>query len=116
MSGVPSSACDIVMSAEHPPHEQGGPCSECAFRAGTEANRTPHTVELARLCVEGFRRFDCHVHRHLCRGYVAAANIRGVPETDDDKKWAIIAGDAADILSECIHRASADDLEAMSRK
>ncbi len=102
---VPSAASDAVTAAEHPSPEAGGPCATCAFRPGTEANTTPHTVELARLCVEGFRHFYCHEQPRLCRGFIAALNLRGVPETDDDRKWAEIAGHAADILSDAIHLA-----------
>lgn len=104
-SVVASPACDAVMSADHPSHEMGGPCATCAFRQGTEANRTEHTVTLARLCVEGYRQFYCHEHPGLCRGYIAAMNLRGTPQDEDDEKWATVAGDAADILAQCIARA-----------
>ena len=53
MSDVPSAASDAVIAANHPAPEQGGPCATCAFRPGTEANLSPHTMQLARLCVEG---------------------------------------------------------------
>ena len=107
---TPSPACDVVMAADHPPHGAGGPCADFAFRRGTEANGCPETVELARLCVEGFREFHCHLHPHVCRGFMAALNLRGVPTTEDDEKWCEVARAAADILSDCIHRASAEDL------
>jgi hypothetical protein len=109
---VPSAAADAVMTAEHPRHDEGGPCDECAFRSGTEANRTEHTVTLARLCVEGFRPFYCHVHPGLCRGYVAALNLRGVPEDEDDRRWCEVARMAADVLGECIESARAADAVA----
>lgn len=99
---IPSAACDAVVAAEHPSPENGGPCATCAFRPGTEANQTAHTVELARLCVEGFRAFHCHERQQLCRGFIAALNLRGVPENDDDRKWAETAGHAADILADAI--------------
>ena len=105
MSEVPSPASDVVMAADHPQWADGGPCATCAFRSGTQANQTPHTVELARLCVEGFRVFSCHEHPSACRGFIAAVNLRGAPETEDDKRWAEVAGAAADILSDCISAA-----------
>jgi hypothetical protein len=99
---TPSVACDVVMAVEHPSSADGGPCHDCAFRAGTEANQTEHTVELARLCVEGFRPFYCHIQPGLCRGYIAAMNLRGVPEDDEDRQWCDAAGIAADLLSAAI--------------
>lgn len=99
---VPSEASDVVSAHVHPSYADGGPCDGCAFRGGSEASRTAHTVELARLCVEGLRLFHCHEHPGLCRGYVAAVNLRGVPSTDEDRKWADVAGHAADIIAECI--------------
>lgn len=107
--GVPSPASDAVMAADHPSHVNGGPCATCAFRRGTEANCTPHTMELARLCVEGGRPFYCHEHPGLCRGFVAALNLRGAPETEDERRWSVVAGEAADILAECIGIAKAAD-------
>lgn len=101
----PSAACDLVMLAVHPSPEDGGPCATCAFRPGTEANRSPHTVELARLCVEGLEPFDCHEQPQLCRGFIAAANVRGIPEDDDDRRWQQMARHAADILGRCIDAA-----------
>ena len=112
--GVPSPASDAVMAAEHPSDADGGPCATCAFRPSTEANRSAHTVQLARLCVEGFRTFHCHEHPRLCRGYVAALNLRGVPQDEDDRRWSIVAGDAADILQRCIDAAVAADREAVT--
>jgi hypothetical protein len=113
-ANVPSGASDVVMTAVHPSHEEGGPCSECAFRRGTEASNTPHTVALARLCVEGSRPFHCHVHPGLCRGYVAAANVRGVPSDDDDERWAIVAGHASDVIGICIDAAKAAEEGSMT--
>ncbi len=104
--GVPSAACDAVLAAQHPSPEAGGPCATCAFRAGTEANQAPHTMLLARLCVEGARAFHCHERPQLCRGYVAAANLRGVPDTDEGRARQQVAGHAADMLSACIQRAA----------
>lgn len=101
---VDSHACDIVSSASHPAYADGGPC---AFRAGTEPSRAEETVTLARLCVEGFRPFYCHEHEHLCRGFVAAMNIRGLPETNEDRRLVEAAGAAADVLSACIASAAA---------
>ncbi len=97
-----SPACDAVMAAEHPSPEDGGPCATCAFRPGTEANRSAHTVELARLSVEGLRPLYCHEQAQLCRGYVAAVNLRGVPQDDADRRWCEVAGFTADILQRCI--------------
>lgn len=106
---VSSPACDLVMSREHPPYSAGGPCHDCAFREGTEANASQHTVMMARLCVEGFRQFDCHVHPGICRGFVAALNVRGVPETEEERRWQEVTGAAADLLAECVAAAKAED-------
>lgn len=109
MSSVPSAASDAVIAAVHPSPENGGPCATCAFRPGTEANRTMHTIELARLCVEGLRLFYCHEHPGLCRGYVAAVNLRGVPESEDDKRWAEVSGMVADMFADMIADAKQHD-------
>lgn len=114
-SGVPSPACDAVMAAEHPSPECGGPCATCAFREGTEANQTWHTVELARLCVEGFRYFYCHEQPQLCRGFVAAMNLRGTPETEAERRWAEVNRMAADMFAEAIAVGKAAD-EAAKRR
>lgn len=108
-SGVPSPACDVVMAAEHPSPECGGPCATCAFRSGTQANTAWHTVELARLCVEGLVPFYCHEQPQMCRGFVAAANLRGVPESEDDKRWAAVNAIAADMMATAIEHAKAAD-------
>lgn len=100
-----SPACAAIEDAHHPSPADGGPCATCAFRKGTEANTSEHTTQLAALCVEGLRPFHCHEAPQLCRGFVAAVNLRGVPEGDDDRKWAEVAGAGADILAECIARA-----------
>ena len=107
--GVPSAACDLVLGACHPSPGAGGPCATCAFRVGTEANRTASTMQLARLCVEGFRPFDCHEQSQLCRGYIAALNVRGVPVDDDDRKWSEVARFSADLLGACIAAEKAAD-------
>lgn len=91
-----------MIAGSHPSHSRGGPCSGCAFRDGTEANRTAHTIQLARLCVEGLRPFQCHEHPHVCRGWVAAVNLNGAPETEDQQKWAMVAGFAADVLADAV--------------
>lgn len=109
---VPSAACDAVLAAEHPTPELGGPCATCAFRVGTEANRTPRTMALARLCVEGFRYFYCHESEQLCRGYIAALNVRGVPANEDDERWSVVAGEAADLLGDCISAARDEEVNA----
>jgi hypothetical protein len=109
---VPSAACDAVLTAPHPSPDAGGPCATCAFRPGTQANETAHTWALARLCVEGFRLFHCHEKPQVCRGFNAAVNLRGVPRGDDDEKWATVAGEAADILGDCIEAAKAADAVA----
>lgn len=109
MFDAPSAACDAVMAAVHPSPEAGGPCATCAFRPGTEAHRSPHTVALARLCVEGGRAFSCHEQLQLCRGFIAAINLRGAPRDEDDRRWSVVAGDAADILGTCIEAAKANE-------
>lgn len=111
-SGVPSPASDAVMNAEHPCHADGGPCDGCAFRRGTEANTTWHTSELARLCVEGLTPFMCHEHPGLCRGFVAAINLRGAPEDEDDRRWMECARFSADVLSDAIETGVRADKEA----
>ncbi len=110
---VPSAACDLVMAAEHPSPEDGGPCATCAFRHGTEASKAEYTVELARLCVEGFTLFHCHERPQVCRGFMAALNVRGVPVDEDDRRWAEVCREAADLLGDCIDRAKAyqDEVE-----
>lgn len=110
---VPSLACDVVVGSRHPAPDAGGPCATCAFRLGTEANRSAHTVELARLSVEGFREFHCHEKPQICRGYIAAINLRGVPRDEQDRQWSVVAGDAADLLQRCIE--GARDADAVAR-
>lgn len=100
-----SQTCAVVANGDHPSPDAGGPCATCAFRNGTDANKTEHTMELAALCVEGLRPFYCHEQPQLCRGFIAAANLRGVPQDEEDRKWSIVAGDAADILATAIGRA-----------
>lgn len=102
MSPVPSPATDAVIQAVHPSPEAGGPCATCAFRPGTEANGTEHTITLARLCVEGGRLFHCHEYPQLCRGFIAAINLRGSPHTDEDGRWQVVCGMAADVLADAI--------------
>lgn len=99
-----SKALDEVMAAQHPSPQEGGPCATCAFRPGTEANQTEHTTALVRLCVEGMRLFHCHEKKQLCRGYLAAANLRGVPAPEESDKVKI-AGFLADQFSSAISRA-----------
>lgn len=71
-----SPAFDAICAADHPSPSNGGPCATCAFRPGTEANATEHTVALAKMCVEGLERFDCHEYNRMCRGWLAAVNLR----------------------------------------
>lgn len=105
--GVPIEACDAVIAAPHPGPDAGGPCATCAFRSGTEANRTPRTMQLARLCVEGGREFMCHEKPQLCRGFIAAINLRGIPDDEEARRWCAAAGMAADVLAACIEAARA---------
>lgn len=116
-SGVPSAACDAVLEAEHPSPADGGPCATCAFRKGTQANQTAHTIVLARLCVEGMRSFYCHEAPQLCRGFIAAMNLRGVPPDDDEdaKRWQAVNGMAADLYAKAIAVAREADEQAASR-
>lgn len=110
-TGVPSPACDAVIAAEHPSPEAGGPCATCAFRPGTEANQTVHTMTLARLCVEGGRPFHCHEHQRLCRGFIAAVNLLGVPDANnvEAQRWRFVNGIAADVYGDAIAAAVAAD-------
>jgi hypothetical protein len=113
---VPSSATDAVLSADHPSPEAGGPCATCAFRQGTQANQTAHTLTLARLCVEGITPFQCHEQPRLCRGFIAALNLRGTPANEDERRWVAAHRYAADLLAECIASAvEADSLGAAQR-
>jgi len=113
--GVPSAASDAVLAADHPTQEAGGPCATCAFRHGTEANTSEHTVILARLCVEGLRPFYCHEQPGLCRGFVAAANLRGVPQNEDERRWQAVNAFAADTYSDMITAAKATEDAAKSK-
>ena len=99
-----SEAVETVIAAEHPSPEAGGPCHGCAFRPGTEANRDDVTQLMIRLCVEGFRTFDCHMKPGLCRGYVAAANLRGVPKRGDrrERTKVEVLGWTADRIAEMV--------------
>lgn len=97
--GIASPASDAVLAAQHPSPEQGGPCATCAFRPGTEASETEHTAVLARLCVEGGRQFWCHEKTQLCRGWIAAVNLRGVPFNE-------MAGACADYLGDAVEDAA----------
>jgi hypothetical protein len=106
---VNSAAFDAVASACHLSPEDGGPCATCAFRDGTEANTTAHTVTLATFCVEGLRPFYCHEQPRLCRGYIAAVNLLGTPKTKADKRHAAAAAFVADMLGFCIGNAAAAD-------
>lgn len=110
----PSPAADAVLAATHPEPECDGPCATCAFRPDTEANQSEHTMELARLCVEGIVPFHCHERPQLCRGFVAAVNLRGAPETDEDRKWRECAAFAADVLGQCI-RSAVEAQEAVDK-
>lgn len=105
-----SPAFDAVSAAQHPAPECGGPCATCAFRPGSEASATEHTVALAKACVEGGRYFNCHENPGLCRGWIAAINLRGLPFDD-------AAGFAADLLGDIIDSAvQADRLEGRRRE
>ena len=75
----PLLAFRAVMEAEHPSPECGGPCATCAFREGTEANRSELTLLRALFCVAGLVPFLCHEKPGACRGWIAAVNLRGVP-------------------------------------
>jgi hypothetical protein len=116
VTGVPSPASDAVIAHTHPAPERGGPCGTCAFRAGTEANQTWHTMEMARLCVEGLVPFYCHEQPQVCRGFVAAVNLRGVPETEDDKRWAEVNRLAAGLMADAIAAGKRADEEAAARR
>ena len=105
---LPSAAFDAVSAAEHPSPERGGPCATCAFRHGTEASQSAHTTELARACVEGLVSFHCHEHPQLCRGFVAAVNLRGAALSEDERRWQEVCAIAADVLGACIEAAKAE--------
>lgn len=97
-----SPAFDAVLAASHPLPENGGPCATCAFRPGTQANQSEHTTMLAKLCVEGISPFDCHEKKQLCRGWIAAVNLRGAPVTEDDHHWVEASRLAIEVLNDAI--------------
>ena len=110
-----SPATDAVMAAEHPSPEHGGPCATCAFRPGTEANQTAHTIWLVKACVEGGRPFHCHEKPQLCRGFVAAVNLRGAPKTKADQRHAEASAAMADVLAMAIAVGADADRKALTR-
>jgi hypothetical protein len=105
---VTSPAFDAVVAAHHPSPECGGPCATCAFRPGTHANSADFTVALARLCVEGLEPFNCHEKPQACRGWIAAVNLNGAPQTEDDRHRIEAARWGVGILSACIAAAKRD--------
>lgn len=111
-SDVPSPASDAVIAATHPTPDAGGPCATCAFRPGTEANSTAHTLTLARMCVEGVTPFQCHEQPQLCRGWISAVNLRGQPLNDDDRRWCEVNRLAADVVGQCIAAARTEQERA----
>lgn len=104
---VDSPATEAVLAADHPSPANGGPCATCAFRPGTEANGTAHTMALARACVEGVTPFHCHEQPRLCRGFIAAVNLRGAPADEEERRRAYAAQLFADLLGRCIDAAKA---------
>lgn len=100
--GVPSAAADAVIEAVHPSHDDGGPCDGCAFRLGTEANASVHTMQLARMCVEGITPFQCHEHQHVCRGWMAAVNLLGAPESEHERRWMQVNAMGAELWAQAI--------------
>lgn len=108
-----SPAFDAVCGAQHPSDEQGGPCATCAFRPGTEANQTVHTVMLAKFCVEGVTPFDCHEHPRYCRGWIAAVNAKAfagdISDDEDSKRWRECSRMAAEVLASAIAAGKAAD-------
>lgn len=107
-----SPAFDAVCAAEHPTPKDGGPCATCAFRLGTQANQSAYTTMLAQLCVEGITPFDCHERPQLCRGWIAAVNLRGVPESSEDRRHMEASRLAAEILADAIEVGAAADRAA----
>lgn len=54
-------------------------CETCAYREGTEANRSVNTMLKAQLCLESGEPFLCHSdlsRRALCRGWVDAFTVK----------------------------------------
>jgi hypothetical protein len=111
-----SAASDAVIAATHPSPDAGGPCATCAFRPGTEANQTAHTLLLAKACVEGVRPFHCHEQPQLCRGFVAAVNLRGAPQTKADKRHAQASAVMVDVLAMAIRVGAEADAMLEQRK
>jgi hypothetical protein len=103
-----SPAFDAVCAADHPAPDAGGPCATCAFRPGTEANRSEYTTALARACVEGIEPFHCHEHPRACRGWIAAVNLNGAPEGEEWERWREVNRIAADLIGRCIDAAKAE--------
>lgn len=68
-------------------------CETCAFRPGTEANRTAKTILSASKCLEGRRTFFCHEGECTaegfpltpCRGYMGAKRIK----FDEELAWEV---------------------------
>lgn len=102
---IPSAAADAVIAADHPSPENGGPCATCAFRPGTQANQSWYTMALARMCVEGITPFSCHEQPQACRGWIAAVNLRGAPNTEDDRRWCEASRAGAELIAACIDSA-----------
>jgi hypothetical protein len=111
-----SPACDVVSGGNQPSPKQGGPCATCAFRNGTEASQTPHTMTLARLCVEGLSPFMCHEKPGLCHGFIAAANLRGAPCTETDIEYAAVCRETAEHLADAISAGAKADALLSARK
>ena len=109
-------AFEAVEAAIHPDECDGGPCHDCAFRKGSVANGTLHTRMLAQACVDGLVPFYCHINPGLCRGFVAAVNLVGAPETEDEKRQCEAAKMLADVLALAIAAAKEADESNIENK
>lgn len=76
MEGFKQAACETIQGGE----ELLRMCDGCAFRKGTEANNTAHTVLIAITCVLKEETFHCHKRftptgeTKICNGWINVMN------------------------------------------
>jgi hypothetical protein len=66
-------------------------------------------MALVVACVEGLVPFYCHEKDQLCRGFVAASNLRGAPKNRADKRHAKAAAIVAEVIAQAIAFGKAAD-------
>jgi hypothetical protein len=64
-------------------------CDDCAFTAGTDANKCDITKVQAKLCAESGEPFYCHINEgSLCAGYIdAAIKLQEKGFHDSEPEW-----------------------------